>query len=240
METESTLQGDNTFLGTGKIIQHNTDFRMPLEIEITGDERKEKRTIWVEGNQTAFSYRLPYQPLTVKFVEEMPYWILADFFNNEEERLAAAEKRPKPRPSRKKEELISLIRNNIKFEQAYKPGTEIELKLGEREGVRLELAENPSGVEEILICPMEGNLYFVSLYSDGGSSTGGTSLTRGEVTNYTRAATIARWEVVDEKVHIEFRAEIDREKIKEAIRERYKRRDMAEEEIERRLKLTFP
>jgi hypothetical protein len=241
LEIESIKQGDNTFLVKGTITQHNTNYRMPLAIEVVGKGQKEKQHIWVKGSKVDFECRVPYKPSQVKFAEEMKFWVLADFFHSEEECLAAAEKRPKPRPSGSKKELLELIRNNIKLEQPYEPGTEIELELGEKEAVRLKLAENPRGVKEILICPMEGSLLFMRLYRDGGSSVGSKSLTRGEAFYYTRAANVAVWQVRDDKVHIKFRAETDREKIKEALREVYfKKKGITKEEIEKRLKQFFP
>jgi hypothetical protein len=129
LESESIPQGDNIFLVKGKISQHNTDFRMPLEIEIVGKDEKEKLPIQVEGSTTPFEHRLSYKPSQVRFAEGMTFWILADFFHSEQERLAALKKKPKPAPSRGREELFQLIRNKIIMERPYKLGTEIKKSL---------------------------------------------------------------------------------------------------------------
>jgi len=242
LESESIPQGDNIFLVKGKITQHNTDFRMPLEIEIVGKDEKEKLPIRVEGSTTPFEHHLSYKPSQVRFAEEMAFWILADFFHSEQERLAALKKKPKPAPSRGREELFQLIRNKIIMERPYKLGTEIELELEADQAARLDCAENPYGYKEILICVMEGSLYIYTFDTDGNPSGGGKRLASGyshrgrsmEVRN------IAVWEIKDDKVHIKFRTETDKGKIKRLIEESFKKSGMTPEEIEQRLRQLFP
>ena len=242
LESETIKQLDNTFVVKGTIAQHNTDYRMPLEIEIIGKNQKEKPRIWVQGSTTAFECHVPYKPSQVKFAEEMTFWVLGDFFHSEQERLAASEKRPKAPPQRSRDELFSLIRSKIAVERPYKLGTEIELELEAEQAARLDCAENPYDHKEILICPMEGILYNYTFYTNGRYSGGGTSLQSGyshrgrsmEVRN------IAVWEIKDDTVHIKFRAETDKEKIKQEFRERYRKRGMSPKEIEARLEELFP
>ncbi|MHC4558011.1 MAG: M1 family metallopeptidase [Planctomycetota bacterium] len=240
LESESTEQADNTFLVKGTITQHNTDFKMPLEIECIGEQQKEKHRIWVQGSATHFQFQVPYRPTQVKFAEKMSHWILAAFFHSEQERLAALKARPKPPPSRGKEELFQVIRNKITMERAYKLGTEIELELEVDQATRLDCVENPYGYKEILICPMKGTLYIWTFYTDGRLSGGGKSLAYGQSYAYTRALNIAVWDVKDDKVHIKFRVETEKEKIERAFKELYEKRGMNPEEIEQRLRQLFP
>ena len=242
LESESTQQNNNTFLVEGAITQHHTKYRMPLEIEITGKDQKEKRCIWVQGPTTRFEHRVPYKPSQVTFAKDMTFWVLADFFHSEQERLAALEKRPKPQSWGSSEELLRLIRDKIAKRQAYNLGTEIELVLATDQAVRLDCADNPYGYKEILICPMEGNMFMYTFYTDGSSSGGGRSLASGHSSRArsTVAMDIAVWEIKDDKVCIKFRAETDKEKIKQEYKRIYERKGMTPEEIEQRLRQLFP
>ncbi|MHC4575353.1 MAG: M1 family metallopeptidase, partial [Planctomycetota bacterium] len=244
LESEVTKHAGNTFLVEGTISQHNTDYRMPLEIQIVGKRRKEKQRIWVEGSKTAFEYVVRHEPSEVKFAEEMAFWVLADFFHSEDERLAVSEKRPKPPPARTRNELFDIIRSKITVGRPYKLGTEIKLELEAEQAARLDCAENPYGYKEILICPLEGILYNYTFYTDlrSSGSGGGKRLASGydhrgrsmEVRN------ISAWEIKDDKVHIRFRAETDKEKIKQEFREKYRKKGMTPKEIDERLAELFP
>ena len=242
LQSEITEQADNAFLVKGTITQHNTDYRMPLEIEITGKDKKQSRRIWVQGSKTPFEYFVPYRPSQVRFSEEMTFWILADFFHSEQERLATLAGRPKPPPSRRKEKLFQLIRNKITEQRAYKLGSEIELELEADQAARLDCAENPYGYKEILICPMEGTLYIWTFYTDGTSSGGGKRLVSGYANRgrSMEVRNITVWEIRDNKAHIKFRAETDKEKIKKAFKKMYEKIGMTPEEIQKRLKQLFP
>ena len=242
LQSETIRQPDNTFLVKGKITQHNTDYRMPLDLEIFGKDRKEKRRIWVKDSTTHFEYRVPYEPSQVRFADEMTFWVLADFFHSEQERLAASKDRPKPTPARTRNELFDIIRSKIAVERAYKLGTEIELELEAEQAARLDCAENPYGYKEILICPMEGVLYNYTFYTDGRSSGGGMSLTAGydHRGRSMEARNITVWEIKDDKVHIRFRVETDREKIKQEFRDRYRKKGMSPKEIEAGLEELSP
>ncbi len=242
LESETIKQPDNTFLVKGTIVQHNTDYRMPLEIEIIGKDRKEGHRTWVQGSTTPFEHIVPYEPSEAKFAEEMAFWVLADFFHSEQERLAASKDRPKPTPARTRNELFDIIRSKIAVERAYKLGTEIELELEAEQAARLDCAENPYGYKEILICPMEGVLYNYTFYTDGRSSGGGMSLTAGydHRGRSMEARNITVWEIKDDKVHIRFRVETDREKIRQEFRDRYRKKGMSPKEIEAGLEELFP
>ncbi|MHC4647034.1 MAG: M1 family metallopeptidase [Planctomycetota bacterium] len=243
LESESTQHGDNAFLVKGAVTQHNTDYRMPLDIEIIGKDRKERRRIWVQGSTAPFEHVVPYEPSEVKFAEEMTFWILADFFHSEQERLAASKDRPKPPPVRTRNELFDIIRSKIAVERPYTLGTQIELELEAEQAVRLDCAENPYSYKEILICPMEGILYNYTFYTDRRSrgSGGGRSLTAGydHRGRSMEARNISVWEIKDDKVHIKFRVETDREKIKQEFQEKYRKKGMSPKEIETRLEELF-
>ncbi|UCE46292.1 MAG: hypothetical protein JSW47_11790, partial [Phycisphaerales bacterium] len=51
---------------------------------------------------------------------------------------------------------------------------------------------------------------------------------------------IAVWEIKDDKVHIKFRTETDKGKIKRLIEESFKKSGMTPKEIEQRLRQLFP
>jgi hypothetical protein len=242
LESQIAPQTDNTFLVSGTIAQHNTDYQMPLEIEIIGKDQRENRQVWVQGSTTSFEYRVPYKPSQVNFAEEMTFWVLADFFHGEQEHLVTLKDRPKPPPSRSKEELFQLIRNKITEQRAYKLGTEIELELEANQAARLDCAENPYAYKEILICPMEGTLHIWTFYTDGSSSGGGKRLASG-YSNRGRSKEVRNitvWEIRDNKAHIKFRAETDKEKIKQTFKKMYEKRGMIPKEIQKRLEKLFP
>ncbi|MHC4646171.1 MAG: hypothetical protein ACYTBJ_11760 [Planctomycetota bacterium] len=127
------------------------------------------------------------------------------------------------------------------MERPYKLGTEIKLVLEAEQAARLDCAENPYDYKEILICPMEGVLYNYTFYTDGRHSGGGRSLTAGydHRGRSMEARNISVWEIKDDEVHIKFRTETDKEKIKQEFREKYRKKGMSPKEIEARLEELF-
>jgi hypothetical protein len=92
-----------------------------------------------------------------------------------------------------------------------------------------------------LICTMEGILYIYTFYNDGTYSGGGSGIDSGSSQRGRSVAVrdIANWEISDDKVHIKFHTETDKEKIKQMFIEIYKKRGKSVQEIEQLLKQFF-
>ena len=241
LESQISRGASSTFLVHGEIIQHNTNYRMPLKIEITGENQREEHLIWVQDKKTPFEFQVPFKAEEVKFTEDMSYWILAGFFNSEQERQAAIKNKPELPALRGIEELHKLIREKITQEYKYNTGTEIEFELEAEQAVRLDCAENPYNYKEILICIMEGALCVWTFYTDGTYSGGGTSLTSGfsERGRSMSIRNIAAWEIRDNRVHIKFRTETDKKKIKQIFIKKCEKKGQNPDEIEKLLKQFF-
>ena len=166
----------------------------------------------------------------------MTFWILAGFFHGEQERLAVPKRRPKPRSFGSIDEVTKSIRKKIIVELPYKLGSKIKLELGTEQAAWLDCADNPYGYKEILICPMKGNLFTYVFYTDGKFSGGGKSLAAGQAYAYTRALYVIVWEIENNKVHIKFRTETDKVKIKQILKAQYMKRGIPLKKIEKMLK----
>ncbi len=215
--------GEDRYAVRGEVVQEKTDYRMPLKIESSGAGAKEVRNLWVEGAETPFEFVLDFEPEDVRFAEEMPFWILAGFFNSREEHRQA----PKRVAQLTLPQRIDWLRASISGERPYELGSETEFVLGPNETFRLACdGENDSGYREFLVFVdidrgQFGEFRFNSegihkgsnnkplpkrngVLSKSGSMSGGPEGTR----------IIVRYRIKDEKFYIKFRTIIGDEELK--------------------------
>ncbi len=76
-------------------------------------------------------------------------------------------------------ERIASIRRMVKSEHVYQVGTQVQLELRMEEAALLRCADNPYGMQEILVCPTGGWLFQYIIWEDGSASGGGRRLSEG-------------------------------------------------------------
>lgn len=190
LDAKCEAQSTGEWLVRGRIIQEQTRYRMPLMIEVIGKGRTERKQIWVQDQETTLALRIRFKPTEVRFAGDMPYWILADFYNSPGERQAALkrEKENPPLPSfsakdvtAMQQELIARHRKYKVSEIALKPvsGAEVEFTLKDNQSMRLVMGDNPYQLKEILVGVWEGLEDERFVFSDGHVSGGGKYLRFG-------------------------------------------------------------
>jgi hypothetical protein len=209
----------------GKIVQRLTDYRMPLRVEALSQGEKTTHTILATGEETPFEFTTPNRPQRIRFAEEMPTWILADFFNSQEEAKKAPPRRVPPLDNRSFDEFIQDLKKKVICEKPIELGTEIELTLSPDEAVLLKCTKNPYGLVETLICPSNGNLYHYAFFENGKHSGGGRALDREKIcfrSHYgepDRFGFLEKWQIKDEKAIIKYRIVIGEDEVKRAAEE---------------------
>jgi len=226
LEHEVADLGGSQYSVRGKVIQEETDYRMPLKIEIAGAGQTTVHDLWTEGAETPFEFTLDFEPKDAAFAEEMPYWILADFFNSREEQEQAPERTPPP-PTVSHEELQQQLRGTVVMEKPYTLGDKINIVLGPDEGTLLACEENPYNLKEVLLCVTGGLIYELPFSSDGKFSVGSRSVeeksyisTKGNFPNIVFAR---NQEIKGEKLHIEYQVVTDKEQVLSLIRKRHEK-----------------